>query len=176
MVRRTGNVTGGHFVSWTKQLNEKGLCTCNSKDCNFTTTDVKEMAVHYRDCLLQSEGRYRCMLCSFTGLDYNVVVAHVKNSHLKKGKQGGDFEDSGSEADVGKESSDSDGTSGVDETETDHHDDEDAGLTTVIRQSTNKHDTSTAEIGPDRLGTGSNSIYRFFIKYLTFFLSFNKIC
>lgn len=91
---------------------------CEQPDCTFITMDRTAMNDHFRECIIKPGNKYDCVACIFVPSSYDDVLEHAKYAHMKKApsKSNDDFEDSGSDADCGKESSESDGSSGVDET------------------------------------------------------------
>lgn len=165
MVQRIDSSASGQFAIWTNQIKDNGQCICNSIGCDFVTTNANEMVLHYRECPLQTEARYRCVQCIFCANDFDTVANHVKSVHIPKGKTVGDFEDSGSEAEVGKESTESDGSSGVEEI-----DDENNTDPPIDIKRKHSKPNPVVEYGPDRLGLklmqitdfGENKNYLFF--------------
>lgn len=127
---------------------------CPEADCDYQTIVRKEMSKHYKECMSKNDSRYYCGRCSAAPDTYTAMLDHVKSAHaLRTRKHNNIFDDSGSEADVGKESSDSDGPSGDEEVETDgdpEFDAEDEYEHKHKRRSSHKSNPAI-ENGPDRL-------------------------
>lgn len=111
------------------------------------------MSKHYKECIAKKDSRYYCGRCSAAPDTYSAMLDHVKSAHtLRKRRYDKIFDDSGSEAELGKESSDSDGPSGEEEVETDgdpqfNEDDDNGQKPKRLRTKLNP----TIENGRDRL-------------------------
>lgn len=83
------------------------------RDCAFTGASLAIMTGHFAEC--PSAKNVKCRVCNFRAETAAKVIKHAQTRHMAIPV----FEDSGSEADVGAESSESEGASGVDESEVD---------------------------------------------------------
>lgn len=112
------------------------------------------MSKHYKECIATKDSRYFCGRCSAAPDTYAAMLDHVKSAHaLRKRKHDNIFEDSGSEAELGQESSESDGPSGDEEVETDGDPDFDSDneKEPKHRRLSSHKSNPSIENGPDRL-------------------------
>lgn len=110
VVEKVVVMDGRTHRSWREQLSRNANIRCNN--CKFRGADLQTMADHYHSCSRLK--RFACKACKYRGDTAGKVADHAAVKHLQL-VPGDDSGGSGSEADVGAESSDSEGSSGVDE-------------------------------------------------------------
>lgn len=165
-MRRVRAIPTVYMNNWTKKLAKGDSLRCDQANCTFTSIDRNQMANHFRECIIAPGNKYDCISCVFVPTSYDEVLEHAKFAHAKKCTVKGnvDFEDSGSEADIAEESSESEGPSGDDETidnnsgevqtDEEHCNTHNVKDTKRKRPSREKFNASI-DTGPDRLGTES---------------------
>ncbi|XP_039443604.1 titin-like [Culex pipiens pallens] len=112
--------TDGCLGAWKTQLRKANTARCVFPSCDFTGSSEAEMRHHHEFCPLPCE-LYECRNCRYQAAKIDPLVKHITAKHMdavRVNMATATYESSGSEAKVGTtESSDDEGTSGVDENE-----------------------------------------------------------
>ncbi|KAL1381256.1 hypothetical protein pipiens_003447 [Culex pipiens pipiens] len=112
--------TDGCLGAWKTQLRKANTARCVFPSCDFTGSSEAEMRHHHEFCPLPCE-LYECRNCRYQAAKIDPLVKHITAKHMdavRVNMATATYESSGSEAKIGTtESSDDEGTSGVDENE-----------------------------------------------------------
>ncbi|XP_058838488.1 titin-like [Topomyia yanbarensis] len=107
-------VTEGCVAVWDGEFRKFKKASCVFKDCDFAGYEEAEMREHHLRCTSTCE-RFECKNCRYQANNVQQLMKHIKVRH------GNDLvnplDSSGTEAKISSESSEDDGTSGVDENE-----------------------------------------------------------
>ncbi|XP_055529746.1 uncharacterized protein LOC129721328 isoform X2 [Wyeomyia smithii] len=125
-------VTDGCVAAWNTQFRKANKAKCVYQDCEFTGSEEEDMRQHHLSCSSISE-RFECKSCKYQANKTAPVMKHIKLKHADS--IASQFDSSGTDAKISSESSDDEGTSGVDEN---HITDYSTGATTGDDDGTEK--------------------------------------
>ncbi|KAG4069006.1 hypothetical protein HA402_008317 [Bradysia odoriphaga] len=138
-VERVEKISNKQHRKWRQVLKEGNNMDCVRKGCEFSTNDLVSMVDHFSTCVLVDGETFYCNRCGH-GPDTRVVIEeHIKTSHSLGVIESIDdriFSDSDDDAELGEESSESEGESGDEEMserdggESDFDDEDDDGWNT----------------------------------------------
>ncbi|XP_053683322.1 uncharacterized protein LOC128733625 [Sabethes cyaneus] len=105
-------VTDGCIAAWNTQFRKANKAKCVYQDCEFTGSGEEDMRQHHLTCPSLGE-RFECKNCKYQANKTAPVMKHIKLKHADALTS--QFDSSGTDAKISSESSDDEGTSGVDE-------------------------------------------------------------
>lgn len=103
---------------WKKLLKENSSIECVRSECEFTTDDLVSMVNHFSSCVLVDGETFYCNRCEHGPNTRMLIEEHIKATHSLGVIESIDdkvFSESDDDAELGEESSESDGESGDEE-------------------------------------------------------------
>ncbi|XP_037033622.1 serine-rich adhesin for platelets isoform X2 [Bradysia coprophila] len=117
-VERVEKISNKQHRKWRQVLKEGNNMECVRKGCEFSTNDLLAMVDHFNTCVLVDGETFYCNRCGHGPDTRADVEEHIKASHSLGVIESIDdkiFSDSDDDAELGEESSESEGESGDEE-------------------------------------------------------------
>jgi len=127
-VERAHKISNKQHRKLRQLLNDNQTIGCVRNGCSFTAEDMATMLNHFNTCVLINGETFYCNRCDYGPDTRDIIEEHIKANHslgIIEAIDDKDFSDSDEEAEMGEESSESEGESGDDESfEKEEYDDE----------------------------------------------------
>lgn len=118
-MERVQKISVKQHWKFRQQLKETSSMKCVRNGCEFETTELAAMTIHFNECILIDGETFYCNRCAHGPDTRAAIEEHITASHrlgtVDNIDESKDFSDSDDDAELGEESSESEGESGVDE-------------------------------------------------------------
>lgn len=127
-VERVEKASSRQYRKWRQLLKDGISIECVRNGCDFTADDLMSMVNHFNSCILIDGETFYCSRCEHGPDIRTVIEEHIKASHslgVIESIEDKVFSDSDDDAEMGEESSESEGDSGDEEISENPGDDSD---------------------------------------------------